>query len=350
MTKLSILSRVKHHLKLGNFIFGVPAKWDKSEGKMISISESKEKIVKAFTDLNILFIIARIWTMLTKEASLLERIVGNTLTSLAVVDFLLGYNPSDHAHMQFVNCIFSSEDIEPGKQWATVLTVLGFFFDVIEVGYYVIGASHAMHSNDTFPMSTWTAQLNPLLVRGEFLIFLQLSVCTAYYLLTVLLTGVTFLWIEIETFIKRCKTEIFDQAEYRKVQVFEKLLNSCIRESIFLKVALLVPAFQVIILYVTIKMSHAHQYFLTMAFLYVYLGSIGFTVLTFSAAGKVYAASQDWIAKSKTGERKKYGRKFHYSLIPLRLQFGRNFVEPLTPLVVQEFCIRQTISFLLVTN
>lgn len=109
MTKLSILSRVKHHLKLGNFIFGVPAKWDKSEGKMISISESKEKIVKAFTDLNILFIIARIWTMLTKEASLLERIVGNTLTSLAVVDFLLGYNPSDHAHMQFVNCIFSSE-------------------------------------------------------------------------------------------------------------------------------------------------------------------------------------------------------------------------------------------------
>lgn len=63
--------------------------------------------------------------------------------------------------------IFST-DIDPRKQWATVLTVLGFFFDVIEVGYYVIGASHAMHSNDTFPMSTWTAQLNPLLVRGGF--------------------------------------------------------------------------------------------------------------------------------------------------------------------------------------
>lgn len=29
----------------------------------------------------------------------------------------------------------------------------------------------------------------------------------------------------------------------------------------------------------------------------------------------------------------------------LRIEFGNNFVEPWTPLVVQEFCINETVSF-----
>lgn len=110
MSKLIILSRVKRHLKLGNSIFGVPAKWDKTEGNITSISEKKEKLVKAFTDLNFLFVIARIWTIARKEkASLSESIVGNTLTSLAVINFLLRHNPPDYVQMQFLNYLFSSE-------------------------------------------------------------------------------------------------------------------------------------------------------------------------------------------------------------------------------------------------
>lgn len=38
------------------------------------------------------------------------------------------------------------------------------------------------------------------------------------------------------------------------------------------------------------------------------------------------------------------------SLGPLKIQFGNNFVEALTPLVVQEFCVQQTISLLLLTK
>lgn len=142
-----------------------------------------------------------------------------------------------------------------------------------------------------------------------------------------------------------------DQLDYKKVQVFEKFLNACTRDRIFLKTAFLMPALQTILSIATIKMFHLGQDLVAVMFIWIYLLALGFSLITFSAAANVYRSSQEWIAGSKgAGNKTRYERKFHKSLRPLRLPFGNNFVEVLTPLIVQEFCIRQAMSFLLVTK
>ncbi|OXA40964.1 hypothetical protein Fcan01_24333 [Folsomia candida] len=141
-----------------------------------------------------------------------------------------------------------------------------------------------------------------------------------------------------------------DQVDYRKVQVFEKLLNACTRERIFLKTAILAPTFQIMLSVVSIKMIQMGQGIFAVMFTWVYFFALGFTLLAFSAAAKVFGASQEWISGCKlAADKSKCARRFHKSLRPLRLQFGNNFVEVLTPLIVQEFCVSQAISFLLVT-
>lgn len=122
-----------------------------------------------------------------------------------------------------------------------------------------------------------------------------------------------------------------------KVQIFEKLLNACTRERISLTTALLIPTLQMMFFLAAMKFFHSGQDFMAVMFLWAYLLALSFTLLTFSAAAMIYGASQKWILKSKGGDRKKWDRKFHQSLIPLRLQFGNNFVEVQTPLVGRNF-------------
>ncbi|OXA45149.1 hypothetical protein Fcan01_20135 [Folsomia candida] len=179
---------------------------------------------------------------------------------------------------------------------------------------------------------------------------MQVGVGTAYHILTLLLTGVTFLWLECEFFIKCYQEHLASLTDYRKIQIFEKILNSCTREGIFLKFAILIPSLQVLLSFVTIKMYHSGHDFLAVMVGWMYAVTLGFTLLNFSAAATVYNMSKKWIQKCKGGERKKYARKIHRSLTPLRLYFGNNFVEILTPLVVQEYCLRQTVTLLLLTK
>lgn len=57
--------------------------------------------------------------------------------------------------------------------------------------------------------------------------------------------------------------------------------------------------------------------------------------------------AEDWIKRVKSrGRKSTYLRKAHRSFRPLRLEIGNNFVGRLTPLVIQEFCIKQTASLL----
>lgn len=138
--------------------------------------------------------------------------------------------------------------------------------------------------------------------------------------------------------------------EYRKVQIFERILNDCTRKSIFLKTALLMPSLQIFISFAVIMMYHSDQVdaIVTVLFLSVYLFDLAFTLQIFSAAAKANASSSKWIESCKGTAKNKYERKFQKSLISLKLMFGNNFVEVLTPLVVQEFCVRQMMSFLVI--
>ncbi|OXA54109.1 hypothetical protein Fcan01_11721 [Folsomia candida] len=268
-----------------------------------------------------------------------------------------GRNPGNFA------CIFGPYD-KRGNKKNNFLAFLAIFFKWVHLAYFSVSTAHAllvMFLPCQPGLSSWMlcpsgkaspncAIVTPLFAALEFLIFMQGAVSAGYYLQTILLLGATFLWIECGTFIKQYEAEIGQYSGYRRVQVFEKVLNACTREKIFFRAAILIPTLQIVISFAAIKMLYSGHVLIAGVLLWSYAVALCFTLLMFSVAAKVYGMSQKWITRCQGGNKKKYAKKVHKSLPPVRLQFGNNFVEVLTPLVVQEFCLRQMVSFLLVTK
>lgn len=80
---------------------------------------------------------------------------------------------------------------------------------------------------------------------------------------------------------------------------------------------------------------------------YVNIFVYGMVILNFTTA--IHVKADDFVRRSKLegGENASYFRKVRKSFRPLRLEFGNNYVDRSTPLVMQEFCIRQTASLVL---
>lgn len=196
----------------------------------------------------------------------------------------------------------------------------------------------------------WTVRI--FFASLELILFINITISSIYYLLLIFLSGVAFLWVECRTFIKEFNAGFARIVGYRKFQVFEKLLNSCIRSMIFLVTALIIPAFQILIFFAAIKLHHSGDpnSFEVFVFGWCYVVCLVFTVIVFTSTAQINNLSKTWILRCKWGNVKKLERMVYKSLKPLRLEFGNNFVEAVTPLVVQEFCMRQTVSFLILTR
>lgn len=185
----------------------------------------------------------------------------------------------------------------------------------------------------------------------EFVLLINIAVSSIHYCFHVMLHGIAFLWSDFSTFVKRCDQGFAPIWEYKRVQVFEKLVNSCIRRRIFLASALGIPTFQIMMCYISTKLFHSEHEnnFKAVLFFWSYILALIFTVIIFSVAAKINNLSRNWLSRYRWRMERKLERKVLKSLAPLKLEFGNNFVDALTPLVVQEFCLRQTVSFLLVT-
>lgn len=277
---------------------------------------------------------------------------------------LLRFYYTCHVFSNCITLLLDLTDAENRGKQSSFITYLIIFLNSMELGYYAMSSVHfllvafrpcqpGLSSYLLYRLDmVWQANflLRLLTAALEFCIFMQICVSAGYYAIILLLTGTIFIWMACETFIKRYEREAAQQVEYRRVQILEKLLNFCTRAQIFFMVALILPTFQIIIFSALINVLHAGHQFIAVALVFIYLCTLSFTLLTFTAAAKVYTVSKFWIAKCKGVEKKKYSIKLHKSLRPLRMQFGNNFVEILTPLVVQEFCLRQTISLLLMSK
>ncbi|OXA39894.1 hypothetical protein Fcan01_25294 [Folsomia candida] len=279
-------------------------------------------------------------------ASLIQRVIGIGIISVKTIAFLFPFElSSDHLPAQFLNYIYSTKDHPYTSLEKVFLTCLQLFMDLTLLTGPIVAAtfgllcillacqpgliSSVMCLNQADLPFTPFCRSCILIFFGilEFVIAMQLAFGGIYYIAIILLSGVIFLWIECQTFIRRFRTGLVDQLEYRKVQIFEKILNACTRDRIFLKAAILMPSLQIFLSFAVIKMYQSSQ--------------------SFSAAAKANSSSHSWINSCKVKSTSKCEKKFHRSLAPLKLMFDNNFVEVLT-LVVQEFCIRQMVSFLLI--
>ncbi|XP_035711197.1 uncharacterized protein LOC118436725 [Folsomia candida] len=259
MSKIAILRCIKHHLNLGDYFLTTFVTWDEKLGKIRLIGKNKSKIVHAGTILQLAVIAARIWSVVTKATSLIETVIGIAITSLTTIAFLLRFEISaDYLPVQFLNFVFSTKDLAYTPKEKMFLTCLRVFMDLVAFGCFTMASIYGLLSvllpcqpglvsslicTEELVLAFSPGVLIPFAFL-EFIVYMQVGLGGMYYILSVLLTGVTFLWIECGTFIRNFEAGLTHQIEYRKVQMFEKILNACTRNSIFLKTALLTPSLQ----------------------------------------------------------------------------------------------------------
>lgn len=166
------------------------------------------------------------------------------------------------------------------------------------------------------------------------------------YILFVLVSAIMLLWNE-------CAMAHGDQStmKYRNLQVLEKLVNSCVRYRILPVLTGVCPIVQIFAGYIITKfhssMKISHLVFIMIMDYFCTL----YSVMVLTAAGSIYAKSSGWIEKAKNAcskdKEKKIRRREIRSMMPIRIWFGSNFVDTLTALVIEDFCIGQIISLLL---
>lgn len=161
----------------------------------------------------------------------------------------------------------------------------------------------------------------------------------------------TFLWIGCLALDQnRVTCRISERFHtYGKLIVLEKWINSCMRRRVFLTIAFVVPNVQLLFGFMSIKVLNSEDDDMSRKAMlpYLYWTLMMFTMLTFTSAAKVNTLSKSWLKKLKLD--RTHDRKVLKSLMPLKLEFGNNFVERLTPLVIQEFCVTQMTSLLMST-
>lgn len=141
---------------------------------------------------------------------------------------------------------------------------------------------------------------------------------------------------------------------YKYLQILEKQTNDCVGVVIFPVFAIGFVAIQFFALYVCIKM-HESMSVVSLGFFflcYVDASALQYTILTtgsriFVLSSEMLLSLRDISARNHTSREM---RKTLKAFLPLQIKFGVNFVDNATPLVVQDMCIRQLTSSLLVTN
>lgn len=169
-----------------------------------------------------------------------------------------------------------------------------------------------------------------------------------YHGLVVVVPCISFILSEL----KLANNHYAGISDYRELQVLEKIVNAVIRDIKFATFGYFFPGVQLFSCFVAITLSHDPDANIFRIGLFVapYLAAVTLTLVTFSVAGNVIPISGEWILRYKERSKSALSKRICRSLAPLRIQFGNNFVEQLTPLVLQEFCIRQTASLLLLSR
>ncbi|OXA54691.1 hypothetical protein Fcan01_11580 [Folsomia candida] len=361
---------IKRNLMYGTYFGCLFVKWDRKQEKVVVRSKGQKVGILTTLVVHFFICLTRFFVTFKYTSSLVDQAEAGMGAVIYTTAFLLRLDlPIDLVSVQLVNFLIAQTNNDFGRTKLQLCInflygaaeVTGLFLSVIistltiltpcqpillsclfcKDGGLLTGQSHT---------TIYAIKLSFAVL--EFISLQQLVTTSVYYLATVLLHGISFLWMSCTTFVRGYipGCNIARLLAYKELKVYEKLLNYCTKSRIFLITALLVPGLQILLCYTSLKLFHSEDIsnFEASLFLWAYFLVLVFTMLLFSAAAQINNLSVNWIAKFKGSSDKRLERRMHKSLMSLRLEFGNNFVETLTPLVVQEFCVRQTASCLLV--
>ncbi|OXA41382.1 hypothetical protein Fcan01_23750 [Folsomia candida] len=180
--------------------------------------------------------------------------------------------------------------------------------------------------------------------------FTQIFVAGTFYNIDGLLPGIAYVVMECNRAIEFDRMEI---SKFREIQVLEKLLNDCFKKRIFPIVAWTLPILQIAFCFSMIQLHDKISFAAFPMYVGMYVDCVVFNMLVFVGAARVNTISVGWITKFVKDDKirnSKWKMKAVSSFRPLRGEFGSNFADALTPLVIQDFCSSQTASLLLLAG
>lgn len=232
--------------------------------------------------------------------------------------------------------------------------ILVYFSPCIEplIGSFLLPTSSPLcssTSNLTMPQSI----LRLTLALTEGFVLSNTFIGGTFYNVDVLLTGIAYLVAECNI---AANFENPKMSVYRKLQVLEKLLNAAVKSRILPMVSIALPGLQITSCFALIKLHDQLGFYTMPIYVSVYLDVAMFNVLVFTGAARVYILGDRLLrgwreevkAEQNCGIREK--RMMLKSFRKLRVEFGNNFVDQLTPLVLQDFCTKQSISMLVLSG
>lgn len=193
--------------------------------------------------------------------------------------------------------------------------------------------------------------LGPLLGGFEFIMGMQIIVAGAHPTCYSQISGLVLLWGRFQEFLRmtRSLTEDILMTRYREQQIWERIHNSSYRGKVLPVSITGIPTMEILSGAALITVFQSGNWFQISVFLIFYVDAAVFAIIILTSASAIYVKSEDWIKglKSEAGFKNPYFRRVQKSFRPLRLEFGDNFVDKLTPLVLQEYCNRQTATLTL---
>lgn len=184
--------------------------------------------------------------------------------------------------------------------------------------------------------------VRPVTVTVEAILLQQIGTYAAYYVGHVILIGMTYLWKKMQQ-----ASETRNRKLYKEVRILERVINASLRgrlmPSMIFGISLIQYYAGSVVLAMSGKMESMEWYFLVAS----YAEAVIFIPTVLTIAGQVFVRSrklQSWQRSKLDKAHKKEVRSWR----PFRIEFGQNFVDPLTPLVIQSNVTRETITFVVV--
>lgn len=183
----------------------------------------------------------------------------------------------------------------------------------------------------------------PATAALEVIIWMPIGAYGVHYSLYVILVLLLYLFKKFQE-----ANDIKSRKLYNEVRVFERILNASLKGRIapvLIFGAALVQYFAgCVLLSMSKELGHTERYVCLLA----YIETALFVPTMLGIAARLFVLSKGFCNMSKRLAKRKADKKEVMSWRAVRVEFGGNFVDALTPLVLEGNVVNQTISFAVV--
>ncbi|OXA44229.1 hypothetical protein Fcan01_20874 [Folsomia candida] len=369
-----ILPHLTRHFSIARLNHCLFYEWNPKKNRVTESGKFDKKWSRVMLLISWGYVFLQIIGLSISSAIPAEKIFPATLTYLYIACSALGLEwGTDSANVQLMNIVYASEERSwedcrgNGKILATIVNLtysLANFSAYVAfppgivvmlailpcqaplLGYLLFWGdecSRPLFQSDPGVMFIFRMVL--LLV--EFVQICRHVVVAAHYAIYVVLSGILYFWEETTKILRFP----YSTEGYRDLQVLESVLNASIRFRIFPTVLFLAPTMEILATFACIK-YHDAMGGMQIQLLLIVLLALNATVLNVlycTGAGIVCRKSGEYLRDMKGRVKRKVEKKLLKSYAPLKVRFGSNFMDELTPLVIQQFCSAQTANLLLLS-